>query len=104
MAITEITRVAIIDYIMDGLGRWTGRLEEDAFLSRLYPLHQMPSRDRRFQDAAGDIWQHRVMNAEDWDDDWVFHDSRFESHDPVAGDVGASSIASGGVGDGEPKG
>lgn len=78
MAITEITRVAIIDYIMDGLDRWSGRLEEDAFLSRLYPLHQMPSRDRRFKDAAGDIWQHRVMNPEDWDDDWVFYDSRFE--------------------------
>jgi hypothetical protein len=36
----------------------------------------MPSTDSRFKDAAGDIWQHRVNNH-DWDDDWIFHDPRF---------------------------
>lgn len=25
---------------------------------------------------AGDIWQHRVNNSQDWADDWVFKDSR----------------------------
>ena len=37
----------------------------------------MRSTDHRFEDAAGDIWQHRVNNPQDWDDDWVFHDERF---------------------------
>lgn len=37
----------------------------------------MRSTDFRFEDAAGDIRQHRVNNPQDWDDDWVFHDERF---------------------------
>ncbi len=77
MAITEVTRLALIDEInLAGLN-WAGRLEEPAFLERLYDLTAIPSRDQRFPDAAGDIWQHRVNNY-DWDDDWVFYDSRFE--------------------------
>lgn len=36
----------------------------------------MPSTDSRFPDAYGDIWQHRVNNY-DWDDYWVFTDTRF---------------------------
>ena len=51
-------------------------LEEFEFLARLYRLKELPSTDRRFKDAAGDIWQHRV-NKYDWDDDWVFYDPRF---------------------------
>ena len=38
----------------------------------------MPSTDSRFKDAAGDIWQHRVNNPYDWDDDWIFTDPRFD--------------------------
>jgi hypothetical protein len=37
----------------------------------------LPSTDRRCSTAAGDIFQHRVNNY-DWDDDWVFSDSRFQ--------------------------
>ena len=37
----------------------------------------MPSTDSRFQNAEGDIWQHRVNNY-DWDDQWIFCDDRFE--------------------------
>jgi hypothetical protein len=37
----------------------------------------MNSTDTRFKDAAGDIYQHRVLNPMDWDDDWIFTDSRF---------------------------
>ena len=55
---------------------WNGRLEEIEFLARLYDLSVLPSHDSRFKDAAGDIWQHRVNNF-DWDDDWVFGNSRF---------------------------
>src|SRR5664280_3369646 len=38
----------------------------------------MPSTDGRFKNAAGDIWQHRVNNPQDWEDDWVFTDRRFD--------------------------
>ncbi len=67
--------------IIDGLRlenvRWSGRLEEVEFLQRLYELNALPSTDSRFKDAAGDIWQHRVNNPLDWDDDWVYGDDRF---------------------------
>lgn len=55
---------------------WAGRLSEDDFLARLYDLTSIPSTDHRFLNAAGDIRQHRI-NWHDWDDDWVFYDSRF---------------------------
>jgi hypothetical protein len=45
-------------------------------LARLFDLQNLPSTDGRFDNAAGDIWQHRVNNS-DWDDDWVFYDKRF---------------------------
>jgi hypothetical protein len=76
MKITQITRRDIIDAINVEKISWHGRLEEAEFLSRLFDLSALPSTDRRFKDAAGDIWQHRVNNF-DWDDDWVFYDSRF---------------------------
>jgi hypothetical protein len=74
--ITEVTRRKILDsFHVRGIG-WSGRLQEDQFLARLYNLASMPSTDYRFSNAAGDIWQHRVRNN-DWTDDWVFFDSRF---------------------------
>lgn len=77
MSISEITRRAIIDELSLSNVHWSGRLEEPEFLARLYKLKQLPSTDGRFKEAAGDIWQHRVNNY-DWDDDWVFYDSRFD--------------------------
>lgn len=66
--------------IVDGLrlegSNWQGQLDDVEFLSRLYDLRELPSRDARFKDAAGDIWQHTVNN-DDWDAFWVFSDSRF---------------------------
>jgi hypothetical protein len=56
---------------------WSGSLDEVAFLGRLYDLDDLPSFDNRFKTAAGDVRQHRVNNLHDWDDDWVFHDPRF---------------------------
>ena len=73
--ITEVTRRAIIDYLSVGIS-WSGRLEEADFLSRIYDLTKMPSYDGRFNDARGDIWQHRTNNN-DWLNEWVFTDERF---------------------------
>lgn len=68
--------------IIDGLRlektNWSGALEEVEFLQRIFDLKSMRSHDSRFPDAAGDIWQHRVNNPDDWDDDWIFGDARFD--------------------------
>src|SRR5581483_7783119 len=56
--------------------RWYGNLGDVEFLERIFDLESLPSNDSRFKDAAGDIWQHRVNN-EDWADDWIYGDSRF---------------------------
>ena len=84
--ITELTRRDIIDLLNIGIQDpstfnneiifWNGRLTEPDFLSRLYDLSKMESTDHRYNNAYGDIWQHRVNNS-DGDDDWVFYDSRF---------------------------
>ncbi len=76
MAISQITRRDPFDSMTAENVSWNGRLEEPEFLSRLFDLQSMSSTDRRFDDAAGDIWQHRVNNH-DWSDDWVFYDPRF---------------------------
>lgn len=74
---TEVTRRAILDELRVLNCSWAGGLHEDDFLSRLYDLTTLPSDDYRHESAAGDIWQHRVMNR-DWDDFWVFSDARFD--------------------------
>ena len=74
--ITSITRRDIFDtLIVEGVN-WNGRLEETEFLSRLFDLSKVPSMDGRYNNASGDIWQHRVNN-DDWDDYWIFSDERF---------------------------
>jgi hypothetical protein len=54
---------------MDNQSAFPGRFGLITFLKRVWPLNQMPSRDNRFKDAEGDIWQHMVNN-----DDWTMHD------------------------------
>jgi hypothetical protein len=76
VTISEVTRRAIVDELILGDIYWAGRLEEPDFLARIYKLSELRSTDSRFDDAYGDIWQHRVRNH-DWEDDWVFTDSRF---------------------------
>ncbi len=78
--ITQVTRRDIAEFFSTSNISWYGRLEETEFLSRLYNLEEMPSTDSRFDDAAGDIWQHRVNNN-DWEDDWIFFDQRFNIRD-----------------------
>ena len=73
--ISEITRRAIFDELIVGQVAWSGRFSESDFLARLYDLESLPSYDRRFDSMNGEIWQHRENNL-DWDDDWVFSDSR----------------------------
>ena len=58
--ISEITRRDIFDFITIENIDWSGRLEETAFLERLWDLNDMRSTDSRFKNAAGDIWQRRV--------------------------------------------
>ncbi len=75
--ISTITRKNILDFVqVDGFW-WAGRLDEINFLSRIFDLETLPSFDNRFGNASGDIWQHRVNNPNDWDDNWIFTDSRF---------------------------
>jgi hypothetical protein len=76
--ISEVTRRAIIDYLSIFV-HWCGALEEHEFLARIYDLKRMPSTDYRkeYGTAYLDIWQHRIRN-QDWTDDWVFTDSRFD--------------------------
>ncbi|MGB9591514.1 MAG: abortive infection family protein [Candidatus Kryptoniota bacterium] len=75
--ISEITRRNIFDAIRMENVVWAGRLNEPEFLARIFDLEKIPSTDGRFKNAAGDIWQHRINNPTDWDDDWIFSDSRF---------------------------
>jgi len=54
-----------------------GDLKESAFLQRLYNLSEMPSADYRFSTAQNDIEMHRELFRNDWDDDWLLYDDRF---------------------------
>lgn len=75
--ITQITRRNIFDFVQVEGFWWPGRLTEADFLSRIFDLENFESSDNRFQNAAGDIWQHRVNNPNDWEDNWIFSDQRF---------------------------
>lgn len=78
--ITEVTRRDLIESFSTSIFPRYGRLEEIEFLSRLYDLEKMPSHDRRFANAEEDICQHRINNN-DWDDNWIFFDERFNLRD-----------------------
>lgn len=75
-SISEATRRDIFDFLRLESVNWAGRLEDTEFLSRLYDLKELPSYDQRFPTMAEDIWQHRVNNPTDLDDDWVYEDAR----------------------------
>lgn len=55
---------------------WYGNLEQSGFLGRLFDLSKLPSTDGRYKTADEDIYKHTVLN-DDWPDEWVFTDSRF---------------------------
>lgn len=74
--VSRETRQNIVDGLKLDKVPFNGRSDEVEFLQRIFDLNTLPSHDSRFKDAAGDIWQHRYNNN-DWDDDWVYGDSRF---------------------------
>src|SRR6266567_1581017 len=78
--ITPVTRRDIFDFLRAQAGQWWCRLSETGFLGQLYDLDVLPSTDPRHTTAAEDITRHRIANF-DWDDDWVFDDSRFQLAD-----------------------
>jgi hypothetical protein len=82
-SVSRRARRNIIDGIKVDNIAWTGALEDVEFLQRLWDLEAMPSTDSRYNDAAGDIWQHR-RNNHDWEDDWIFEDKRFDLVDGPA--------------------
>lgn len=51
-------------------------MDEINFLKRVYKLDEIESSDKRYPNAEGDIFQHRINNY-DWPDNWIFDDSRF---------------------------
>ncbi len=75
-AIKRQIRQNIFDGIELEEAYFGGRLDDVAFLARLYDLTSMPSYDNRYSNAAEDIWQH-CLNNDDWDRNWVFSDARF---------------------------
>ena len=70
MTISELTRRNIIDYLLIRKYSFYGRLNLIEFLKRIWDLSSMPSTDRRFKDAGGDINQHMINNC-DWDCDYL---------------------------------
>ncbi|MDB4963434.1 MAG: protein kinase family protein [Myxococcales bacterium] len=60
---------------------WSGRLNDDEFLSRLYDLTALPSTDPRRDDMLGDVQLHTNVFSEDWSDDWIFDDTRLALSD-----------------------
>ena len=86
--ITEITRRDIFSLFKYGKNipnffgdshityTYYGRMTELDFLKRIHDLKKLPSKDNRFEDAEGDIWQHTINNN-DYEDGWVFEDERF---------------------------
>jgi AbiJ N-terminal domain 3 len=78
--ITPVTRRDIFDFLRAEKEPWWGRLSEIGFLGKLYDLDALPSDDPRHSTAAEDITRHRVA-FDDWDDDWVFDDPRFQLAD-----------------------
>jgi hypothetical protein len=74
--VSRETRQNIVDGLKLDKVSFHGRSDEVEFLQRIFDLNTLPSHDSRFNNAAGDIWQHRYNNN-DWDDDWVYGDSRF---------------------------
>jgi hypothetical protein len=75
--ISEVTRRNLFDQFTIMNVHWAGKLTDDQFLARLYDLTEFSSTDPRYRTALADIHQHRV-NWRDWEDDWVFYDSRFK--------------------------
>ncbi len=71
------TRRLIFDFFVIEKITWYGDKDQIEFLSRIFSLKKLPSTDPRFENAEGDIIKH-TRNNDDWDDDWIFSDERFD--------------------------
>jgi hypothetical protein len=78
--ISKDTRINIFDMLRREKVPFNGALADTDFLSEIFDLAALASRDQRFTDMAGDVWQHRVRN-DDWPDDWVYDDDRLNMID-----------------------
>jgi hypothetical protein len=77
LELTQSTRRDVVDWLRVERTRWSGRLDQEAFLDRVVDLDSLPSTDSRYDTARGDLRQH-TLNNDDWDADWVF------SYEPLA--------------------
>jgi len=73
--ITDVTRQHIADEMQLSRIWYYGNQNEADFLSRIFDLNRMKSRDYRYDNAYDDIYQHMVNNN-DWDSDWIYSDPR----------------------------
>lgn len=73
--ITDITRRHISDEMTIGKIWYHGNQTEPDFLTRLFDLKSLSSRDYRYTNAYDDIYQHMVNNS-DWELDWIYTDPR----------------------------
>jgi very-short-patch-repair endonuclease len=68
--ISQLTRDNLIDELIL-FGYIHGKLELTDFLKRVWDIDSMPSTDRRYSSATGDIWKHLVAN-DDWTYEYLF--------------------------------
>jgi hypothetical protein len=73
--ISEVTRRNIADRTVLERIYYYGDSNEPAFLSQLFDLQNLSSRDHRYKNAYDDIYQHTVNNS-DWFDNWIYSDPR----------------------------
>ena len=76
MKIERKSRMNIIQTLQRSNVDWCGVLSDMEFLDRIYDLENIESNDSRFDNAKGDIAQHRLHN-DDWPLYWIFDDDRF---------------------------
>ncbi len=82
--ISSITRQNIADDTVLNHIYYGGQLNDPDFLSRVFDLHSLPSRDPmgRYENAYYDIYQHTVNN-DDYSPTWIYSDPRINlSHCP----------------------
>ena len=74
--ITSITRQLIADEIETSKISICGKLNDAEFLNRIFVLEQLPSQDKRYKTAFGDISCHSRFG--DYETiTWMYNDSRF---------------------------
>lgn len=73
--ISVVTRQNIADDTVLNHIYYGGILNDPDFLSRIFDLHSLPSRDPRYGNAYSDIYQHTVNN-DDYSPTWIYSDPR----------------------------